>query len=181
VPKVKSVWLATAAEVGSIVFLCAWLWGIAVWVTDVKAAHAARWNGIYIPPLLLLIWVVAHNGGLVSRALTWRPVAYLGDLSYAFYMIHWSVLLTFAITMHRFGGNKWGYGWKWAATGAASVLLTVLCYHLYEVPVREWLRRKLLIRRKPAVPVEGKPADAANSPQPGVLPFPAPQAGERAA
>ena len=89
------------------------------------------------------------------------PVAYLGEISFAFYMIHWSVLITFAIYGPRYGTHRWGFGWRWAACAGIAFVLAVACYHLYEIPLRDRLRRALSIRRPTPVP------DA-----PAVLPFP---------
>ena len=168
VPVTTSVRRATFAEVGAVLLLAVWVWGIARATADLEWARASRWIGVYLPPCLLLVWVLARGGGRVSRLLKSGPVAYLGEISYAFYMIHWSVLITFAIYGPRYGTHRWGFGWRWAACAGIAFVLAVACYHLYEIPLRDRLRRKLSIRR---------PAPAPEAP--AVLPFPA--ADKRAA
>ena len=163
VPVTTSVTRATIAEVGAVALLVAWVWVIARETADPKWALASRWIGVYLPPCLLLVWVLARGGGLVSRVLMSKPVAYLGEISYSFYMIHWAVLITFAMYGPRYGTLRWGYGWRWAASAAIAFVLAVACYHLYEIPLRDRLRRKLSIRRPTPETPEA----------PAVLPFPA--------
>ena len=88
-------------------------------------------------PFLIFAFVIlvfASSKGLVSRALASRPMVYLGDISYAFYMIHMSVM----IVMLR---QTWVEGW-WsmlAATTCAfsiSLFFASALYHLVEVPFR---------------------------------------------
>ena len=84
VPVTRSVARATVAEVGAVLLLCGWVWGIARWtMADPELAKATRWVGVYLPPCLLLVWVLARGGGWVSRVLKSAPVAYLGEISFA--------------------------------------------------------------------------------------------------
>ena len=175
-PVTTSVRRATVAEVAALLFLAAWVWVVARETTNMEWAKTARWIGVYLPPCLLLIWVLARGGGLVSRALKSGPVAYLGEISFAFYMIHWSVLITFATYGPRFGTRQWGFGWRWAACAGIAFVLAVACYHLYEIPLRDRLRRALSIRRPAPVP------DAPAVPEaPAVLPLPTSAPDKRAA
>jgi peptidoglycan/LPS O-acetylase OafA/YrhL len=176
VPQTTSFRRASVIELGAVCLLCGWLWAIARATPDLESAKVARWVGVYLPPCLLLIWVLARGGGLVSKLLISRPMAYLGEISFAFYMVHWSVLLYFVYYAAHFRGHSWAYGWKWGLCAGVAFVLAVACYHLYEIPLRDRLRKKLSIRRPATPPVE-KPAEN----PPTTLPFPAPTAGERAA
>lgn len=113
---------------------------------------AARWVGVYLPPLVVLIWVFAHGRGVLGRALSSRPAVYLGEISPGIYLLHWSVLIYSFVYGPRIGLYSWGV-WLWVATIGATVALSAACYHLYEVPVRDWLRGRLTIR-KPQAPAE---------------------------
>jgi peptidoglycan/LPS O-acetylase OafA/YrhL len=152
-PPVRSVSRATAAEVGALFVLGVWVWVLIRTVTKLKWLMATGWLGVYVPPLLLLVWVLARGGGLVSRALASRPLAYLGDISFALYMLHLPILLYFHIDGHRIGAPSWWWLWKWLAVMGTSFVLAMTCYHLYEIPLRDWLRRKLTIRRPGPAPV----------------------------
>jgi peptidoglycan/LPS O-acetylase OafA/YrhL len=95
---------------------------------------------------------------------------YLGEISYAFYMLHWAVL-TYAV---KYGVqtklNTRSTGWRWVICAAATVAVSAACYHLFEIPLRDRLRKLLSFRHKSAA--GGSPA---------TLPFPAAPSGEQRA
>jgi peptidoglycan/LPS O-acetylase OafA/YrhL len=63
-----------------------------------------------------------------------RQLLYLGEVSYAIYMVHVLVLLVFAKML--------GQGPLSVALAIVAILaFASLCYHLVEVPGRKWLRR----------------------------------------
>lgn len=110
-----------------------------------------------------MVLVFARDGGIVSRALHWRPLVKLGELSFALYMVH----LFFIILPNRFlprlftamGHADWlrpgrhGFGLEsvappeWLATVitlglSALVLVTAwLAWRYIEEPARQWTRR----------------------------------------
>ena len=122
---------------------------------------------LYLAPSII---AAAHRYGILDHGdgklkEQKQPVAYLGEISYAFYMLHWAILITFAIYGPRYGTHRWGFGWRWAACAGIAFVLAVACYHLYEIPLRDRLRRALSIKRPKAAPEA-----------PAVLPFPVPAA-----
>jgi peptidoglycan/LPS O-acetylase OafA/YrhL len=156
-----SVRWATFTELATLAGLAVWSWAC-VRAADGKSwVTAVSWIGVYLPPFAVCLWVFARGGGRVSRVLASRPMEYLGEISFAFYMIHiplFSVLLVYG---WKFGFHKWSWPVQWLAACAATLLLSAACYHLYEIPLRDWLRRRLAIR-KPQVEA------------PTTVPFPAP-------
>lgn len=71
-----------------------------------------------------------------ARVLTWRPLTWIGDLSYSWYLWHWPVLVLWEA---RHPGQV---GWlETTALVALSLGLAVATYHLVENPVRHqrWL------------------------------------------
>jgi peptidoglycan/LPS O-acetylase OafA/YrhL len=160
---------ATAAELGTLAFCALCVWACVRVTSTPMGAITAAWVGVYIPPFLLLVWVFARGGGLVSKVLAARPLVYLGEISYAFYMLHWAVL-TYAIKYgERVGLTMRSFGWRWVICAVATVAVSAACYHLFEIPLRDRLR-KLLSFRKPT-------PDAL----PATLPFPAATPGEQRA
>ena len=78
----------------------------------------------------LLVSAVAQHGGAVSRALSASPMAWLGNLSYSWYLWHWPVL--------TFTRDALGHGGV-AATAIAVALSLALAwatYALVENPIR---------------------------------------------
>ncbi|WP_070156269.1 acyltransferase family protein [Sphingobium phenoxybenzoativorans] len=131
----------TIAFTGAIMFWGQWLSGLGseTWAFPAGAA--------------CLILALAHASTLRRNPLHWRPLHYLGEISYATYMVHFMLFIWFKIafvkdataippvTMAAF----------LALTFAASVLL----YHLVERPGRRWLGAVRL--RLPARPLQRQP------------------------
>ena len=110
-----------------------------------------------------MVLVFARDSGIVSRALQWKPLVVLGQLSFALYMVHlFFVILPnrflprlFAATGHadwvRSGVHTFGYESvdppAWIATlitlGFAALALGAawLAWRFVEEPVRHWSRR----------------------------------------
>jgi peptidoglycan/LPS O-acetylase OafA/YrhL len=78
------------------------------------------------------------------RFLTWRPVTYVGEISYALYIWHWPVI-------YLWPGNLLPV----SARVAVSVALASASYHLVEKP---------FLRRKPAHTPDTTQRDAALGP-----------------
>jgi peptidoglycan/LPS O-acetylase OafA/YrhL len=167
-------WWATAVEAGAVLFFVGWFWGCMWYATTPARVATCLWGGLYIPAFVPLIWAMARGGGLLSRLLATRPLVWLGEISYSFYMFHHSVLIYSVHRGRRIGFNDWAWQWKWLATALVAVAVSAACYHLYELPLRDRLRRWLSIRRPAPVEV---PADTA----PGTIPLPIPEASRRAA
>jgi peptidoglycan/LPS O-acetylase OafA/YrhL len=112
------------------------------------APHAARWIGPGVadwlsqvgaaPALALLVVVLAHGRGAVARAASTRAAVHLGDLSYAVYLLHVTVLLVVpweALTA-TVGGPA-------AALGFVAALLVAshLAWRYVELPARRAIVR----------------------------------------
>ncbi|NMH99574.1 acyltransferase family protein [Pseudonocardia acidicola] len=68
----------------------------------------------------------------VDRALSSRPLRYLGDLSFALYLWHWPVLIFYLV-----GRDRAEVGWRGGLVIiGASLVLAALTYHLVEKPTR---------------------------------------------
>ncbi|MFI5300017.1 MAG: acyltransferase family protein [Polyangiales bacterium] len=79
----------------------------------------------------LLIASGATRASLVARALSAKPIVYVGKLSYLLYLWHWPVI----VVLTRLGGAP-TVGVR-AIILVATVLLSVVTYHLVETPIRD--------------------------------------------
>lgn len=90
-----------------------------------------------------LMVLATASGGWVARALAWRPLAWLGGISYSLYLIH----IPAQVLMLRVVSpvdNPWG----WAALAfTASILGGWLLYKGVEAPSELWRRRRKLRQR----------------------------------
>jgi peptidoglycan/LPS O-acetylase OafA/YrhL len=106
------------------------------------AASWVRLNGtdpaLYRGRLLLcgiamtvLIAAAVQPASSIGRALSWRPLAALGLISYGVYLWHWPVDLV--VTTDRTGFTGW---WLVLARVAVTLAIALASYHLVERPVR---------------------------------------------
>lgn len=73
----------------------------------------------------------AGERNVVARILSWRPLVWLGGLSYSLYLWHWPVLLVTQEWLKIRGGYGWG-----ATVAAASLLPAWLSHRFVELPYR---------------------------------------------
>lgn len=104
------------------------------------AAFPYPWALLPVLGSLCVIWAVSDNVGQVSRlarVLTWRPILYIGKISYSLYLWHWPVY-----TLMR-----WTTGldsmWQMCVAVVLTSLLAMGSYHLVETPLRQgrWLAK----------------------------------------
>jgi peptidoglycan/LPS O-acetylase OafA/YrhL len=82
----------------------------------------------------------------VKSLLSWRPLLYLGRLSYSLYLFHWGAK-NFASCVTT------SYSWEWYAIFIPGALIpTLLCYHFVEVPIVGLRRRFGSHAPKKAIP-----------------------------
>jgi peptidoglycan/LPS O-acetylase OafA/YrhL len=98
---------------------------------------------LLMAPILLGL---AHGDGAFSRALSWRPMVYLGEISYSIYLIHIAAMVATRFVVNQmqplFGGRA--SGWDVLALYALIVLLCAAAlFHLVEKPARHWLRQRI--------------------------------------
>jgi peptidoglycan/LPS O-acetylase OafA/YrhL len=143
---------ATLLEIGAVAFLVGWACLFIRLAPGTRHSNNVNWSGGYIPPFLLCIWVFACGRGLLSRLLSTRLFVYLGEISFGVYMFHIPVMIYLPQTAFGARMCQWGLktlGWAGGSLVIAtiSIILSAACYHLYEMPVRELIRRKLSLRK----------------------------------
>ncbi len=102
---------------------------------------AWSWDVVYVVPSLLLIGGLALNDkGLLARSFSWRPVVFLGEASFAFYLIHLQ-------TAPLLGAGVWAGGFTpLGVTRGVVYLGAVLCcgvgvHVAIEKPAQQLIRR----------------------------------------
>ena len=139
-------WVDTIQEL----FCVALLIGTCIWISDLKLQQQIAkltWGGSFLAswfrveyPLLLFgcaVYVFAKSKGLFSKLLGNRLFVYLGDVSYAFYMVHAIVLRNIF-----FGHNSYGVlaGWQLAILSFLVALgSSIVLYELVEMPMKRLL------------------------------------------
>ncbi len=135
--------LAKGATVAEVLSIAAVAGGIAVLPV---LPQTMRYAAALLPLWAMLIWTFAHGSGAISRLLSQRWCVRLGEISFAFYMVHYVVLhAEFRLL-----------GWANAPLTAAialgvSLALSSALFHWVEAPMRERVRQFASRRRAPRV------------------------------
>lgn len=91
-------------------------------------------RGVYFVPLwCLLIYIFAHQGGLISKIISNKLFVYLGEISFSFYMIHQLVIQYIAFLELESTLN-------FILCFAISLFLSSILYYFYEEPLRKKIR-----------------------------------------
>jgi peptidoglycan/LPS O-acetylase OafA/YrhL len=129
-------WMATAGMVTIGVLAC----------TAAPVGQAYRWDVAYaVPATALILGLALTPGAVVGRALGTTPAVFLGEASYAFYLVH-------LFAAKSFGAGAWKDGVTLATTGlelfalGATLALASGLYVTVERPARTRLRRALTPR-----------------------------------
>ena len=86
----------------------------------------------------LIIWAGSQGDTSVSRALSWRPITFIGDTSYSWYLWHWPLIV--------FAGVIWpSRPWVLVVAAAVSLIPALLSYFFLEQPMRK-LRPRTRVR-----------------------------------
>lgn len=127
-------WRGTLAELAAVIGL-----GVLVF-HSFRVPMLYRYGVYYTPAMAVLVAVFARQAGRLSALLSNRPAVYLGEISYAYYMVH---CLVFTGPMIWFGPITEGtLPWAAGLLVAAGVVAAGV-HHLVEAPLRRRLTRWL--------------------------------------
>jgi peptidoglycan/LPS O-acetylase OafA/YrhL len=76
-----------------------------------------------------------NEGTVVARALSVRPLPYIGRMSYGIYLWHWP-MIAFGELLNARSGNPWNPGVVTTLAVAAAMVLSVITHHTIENPIR---------------------------------------------
>jgi peptidoglycan/LPS O-acetylase OafA/YrhL len=95
-----------------------------------------------LPPVLgaVLLMQAGETGSFVSSALSWRPVVFIGLISYSLYLWHWP-LKVFLESSFLLRSVNHGETIGKLFVFAGSLLLAILSWRFIETPFRRGLRR----------------------------------------
>ena len=121
---------------------------------DVFFPWAVFFNGL----ITLLIIAYAATGSGMCSFLSWKPLVWMGQVTYTIYLVHWPTFLVWEslrlnpnLPRIRVPGTDWvtvDHFWMFVAKAASTLLIVCLIYYLLENPVRQrklWQGNKLFI------------------------------------
>jgi len=113
--------------------------------------HQLWMNGLYEAAVVLFVFpliVSMGAGGTLHNARSARICKFLGDISYPLYITHYPLIYWYTAWVED---NKQTLSPKPLLVGlglvVTAILLAYACLKLYDEPVREWLKKKVLMRR----------------------------------
>lgn len=133
---------ATVAEFVSIALVALSVIAAMVWAVPIQW----RWDIYYIPSMATMIFVFAHQRGLVSGLLNNRLLVLLGDSSFALYMVHQLVIGRWAANPETILRLR-DMARVTTILFLAAIVLSVVLHVCFEKPVNRllrswWTRRK---------------------------------------
>lgn len=88
---------------------------------------------VAVAAIAVIAPVALHQTGLVARILSWRPLVWLGTISYGVYLWHWPVFLL--LNGERTGWSGLGL---FAARCVVTVAVAAASWWVIEQPIRRW-------------------------------------------
>jgi peptidoglycan/LPS O-acetylase OafA/YrhL len=108
-------------------------------------------NGLYDAFCVIVIFpliVSIGAGGTLHSTKSTRISKFLGDISYPLYITHYPIIYIYTAWVVN---NKVPLGAKGLLVGllvvVAGIVLAYACLKLYDEPVREWLKKKFLMKK----------------------------------
>ncbi|HUI92347.1 MAG TPA: acyltransferase [Chitinivibrionales bacterium] len=132
-------------------WLCSLLIVTVFCVPRIGGAHHPWMNGLYesfciifIFPLIVFLGASGtHEGKYASRA-----CKFLGDISYPIYITHYPIIYWYTGWV---ADKKLSFGQAYPVgllVVVSSIILAYLCFGFYDVPVRRWLGKKVLLKNE---------------------------------
>ncbi len=104
-------------------------------------------NGLYESLCIILVFpfiVWLGAGGKVEGKMANKICKFFGDISYPIYITHFPLVYTYMAWVAN-GNHTFAESWPYALlTIAAAIVLAYGSMKLFDIPVREWLRKRFL-------------------------------------
>jgi peptidoglycan/LPS O-acetylase OafA/YrhL len=130
---------------------CSVLIVVSMSIPRIGGEHHVWMNGLYEAFCVIVIFpliVAMGAGGVLHSQQSAKISKFFGDISYPLYITHYPLIYLFTAWVYD---NKIPLGAKGLLVGLLLVLVSITiayaCLKLYDEPVREWLRKKVLVKK----------------------------------
>lgn len=115
--------------------------------------HVDASMALLVPVLVVLLLAAADSRDSFHRVFSWGPLVYLGEVSYAIYMVHALVEKVWEFIYRKWLGDGF-FTFESGLIGLLGVMLActvagMMLYHVVERPARRFLRRRVVERAAP--------------------------------
>ena len=141
--KPRNFWVDTALEIGCFALVVGWVVLLRHFNVVPRLARFS-WSGQTLAEwfrvstcvwtFAILIYVFARSRGVLARFVSWRPMVFLGEVSFAFYMIHYLVIMF--VKQNFWSDTSLSPVALIACTFFVTLALSVLLYKLVEMPAK---------------------------------------------
>lgn len=133
---------ATLMEVASLAILVA---AMAYGMKHVGMKY--RYDIYYLAPMALIVYVFAFGKGAISRAISWKPIVFLGEASFSLYMIH-QMCIYVINREYKYNLDSMASTFVFMAlTMLTAICISCVLYRFYERPVNQGFRKLRYSRR----------------------------------
>jgi peptidoglycan/LPS O-acetylase OafA/YrhL len=148
---IRSRWVKWVARVLPVIGLASLGLATHCATGSAREFHEGLFTGVAIAAVLVIAPVALDQRGPVAAVLAWRPLVWLGTISYGVYLWHWPIFLV--VNGERTGWSGLSlFGVRCAATLAVSIV----SWWAIEQPVRKWRPTQV-----PLLPLAGATAATA--------------------
>jgi peptidoglycan/LPS O-acetylase OafA/YrhL len=132
-------------------WVCSLLIVIVLSVPRIGGSEHLWMNGLYESFVIILVFpliVSIGAGGSIKNKHSVRICKFLGDISYPLYITHYPLIYIFTAWV---ANNKVPLGPKGLEVGGllfvTSIVIAYACLKLYDEPVRNWLKKRFLMKK----------------------------------
>ena len=130
---------------------CSLLIVVVLCVPRIGDEHHVWMNGIYESVAVIIVFPIIVSmgaGGILHSVKSTKICKFLGDISYPLYITHYPLIYLFTAWVTD---KNIPLGPQGLLVGLLLVVVSILlaygCLKLYDEPVREWLKRKVLMKK----------------------------------
>lgn len=130
--------------------VCSLLLIVVLFIPRIGDENSLWKNGLYESFSIILMFpliVAIGAGGHIAGGFAKKACKFLGDISYPIYITHYALIYTYTAWVVD---NKvpMGYGMQIGALLViAAIAIAWVCLKFYDEPVREWLRKRYLMKK----------------------------------
>jgi peptidoglycan/LPS O-acetylase OafA/YrhL len=121
-----------------------WRWAGPIAAIAIILADGCGWfppslldHGLLAPLLAILFFSLARDDSLMLAFFHWKPIVYLGEISYGIYILQFPIFTACFVVAKRIG-IPWNTRATFVAVCAVLIIAASLSFELIETPVRRW-------------------------------------------